>query len=60
MDLKRPRSDRSNDCKILVIDQASKFDDLWNSDLGKELKALNIKVMEDGFEFLDAVRTINK
>ena len=53
--LKQSRSDRPNEGKLdkfLVIDKASKFDDLWNSDLGEQLKALNISLMEDGFEIL--------
>ena len=39
-------------CKILVIDQAAEFHDMWNSDVRKQLKTLNISLREDGFEFL--------
>jgi len=55
--LQRRRRDVPNEGifpKVLVADQGSKFDDMWNSNVGVSLKAslLNISLREDGFEIL--------
>jgi len=55
LDLKQPRHDRPYKGKLhkfLVIDHAYIFDDLWDSDLGERLKAVDISLMKNGFEFL--------
>jgi len=56
LDLKRPRPGEPNEGKLhkfLVVDEDSvpRFHLMWNSDVGKELKALNIGLRKDGFEF---------
>ena len=40
--------------KFLVVNEGREadFDDMWNSDVGKELMKLDISLREDGFEFL--------
>jgi hypothetical protein len=39
-------------CNILVVGQTPVLNVMWNSDVGKQLKALNIKLKENGFELL--------
>jgi len=52
--LDRKRADERGLDKFIVVDQGRtpEFDLMWNSDVGEELKALNIDLREDGFEFL--------
>jgi hypothetical protein len=57
LDNRRLRPDEPNEGrlpKILVVekDQADKFDEMWNSNVGMQLQALDIHLREDGFEFL--------
>ena len=54
---RRPDSDVQNEgglCKLLVVDEhrASQIDEMWNSDVGKQLKELGFGLRKDGFEFL--------
>jgi len=52
LDRKRPRPDEPNGGrlhKFIVVDQ--RFDRIWISDIGKQLKKLNVTWREDGFEF---------
>jgi hypothetical protein len=53
---KRPRSDGPSDGKLhklLVVDpeKAPEFEEMWKSDFGKQVKALGVSLIEDGFEF---------
>jgi hypothetical protein len=57
LDRKGPRPDSPNEGrfrKLLVVDplRGPQFDDMWKSDVGKELKMLNIRLRADGFEFV--------
>jgi len=57
LDRKRLQPDGSNKGglpKILVVeeDQVHKFDQMWDSDVGEQLKAMDISLREDGFEFV--------
>jgi len=56
LDLKRPpnKSNEGRLDKFLVVDKdrAEGFDRMWNSGRWEQLKALNISLREDGFEFL--------
>jgi hypothetical protein len=57
LDRKGPRPDAPNEerpLKLVVVDplRGPELDDMWNSDIGKELKAMDISLREDGFEFL--------
>jgi hypothetical protein len=40
--------------KLLVVDpfRGPEFNDMWNSEVGDQLKTMNISLREDGFEFL--------
>jgi len=56
LDSKRPRPDEPNEGrlhKFIVVEQGriSRFDRMWNSDVGEQLKELGITMREDGFEF---------
>jgi len=56
LDCKRPRLDDPNGGrlhKFIVVDQdlKSALRRMWNSEVGKGLKELNVTVREDGFEF---------
>jgi hypothetical protein len=58
LDRKRPRSDGfGHEGKLhtfLVVDpgRAPEFEDIWNSDVGEELREMGASLREDGFEFL--------
>jgi len=57
LDRKRLQHDQPNESKLskfLVVerDQAIEFDRMWKSDVGEQLKALGIRLREDGFEFI--------
>jgi len=56
LDHKRPQPDRLNKGKLyelLVLDgNQARFDRMWKSDVGEQVKGLNISLREDGFEFL--------
>jgi len=52
LDRKRPRPGEPNGGslhKFIVV--VSHFDEMWNSDVGEQLKELGITMREDGFEF---------
>jgi hypothetical protein len=56
LDRKRPQSNelgRGRLQKFIVVDprRAREFEDLWDSDVGEQLKALGASLREDGFEF---------
>jgi len=58
LDRKRPRPDEPNGGrlhKLIVVDpgRISRFDRMWNSDVGEQLKELGITMREDGFEFFN-------
>jgi hypothetical protein len=57
LDRKRPQDDEPKEGrlhKFLVVDhyKVSDIAQMWDSGVGEQLKALNIRMMKDGFEFL--------
>jgi hypothetical protein len=54
LDNRRPRPDGPSERRLLVVDpeEAVEFENMWNSDVGRQVKALGVSLREDGFEFL--------